>query len=81
MTDDGAGFDSSATSYGSGLQGIADRLAALAGTLDVRSEPGAGTSSVVALPIGPAVPDVVFATLRAPEALGGATAGDRRGGS
>ena len=33
VTDDGAGFDRSSTSYGTGLQGIADRLAALDGTL------------------------------------------------
>ena len=44
VTDDGAGFDSSATSYGTGLQGIADRLAALDGTLEVKSRPGAGTT-------------------------------------
>ncbi len=44
VTDDGAGFDSSATSYGTGLQGIADRLAALGGVLDVRSGIGTGTT-------------------------------------
>jgi signal transduction histidine kinase len=44
VMDDGAGFDSSSTSYGTGLQGIADRLAALGGTLVVQSEPGAGTT-------------------------------------
>ena len=31
VTDDGAGFDAAQTSYGTGLQGIADRLAALGG--------------------------------------------------
>ena len=46
VTDDGTGFDSSSTSYGTGLQGIADRLAALNGTLDVQSEPGSGTTLV-----------------------------------
>jgi signal transduction histidine kinase len=44
VTDDGAGFDASATSYGTGLQGIADRLAALGGTVEIRSEPGHGTT-------------------------------------
>jgi signal transduction histidine kinase len=44
VTDDGAGFDRSSTSYGTGLQGIADRLAALDGTLVVKSEPGSGTA-------------------------------------
>ena len=43
VTDDGAGFDPASTGYGTGLQGIADRLAALDGTLTMRSEPGAGT--------------------------------------
>jgi signal transduction histidine kinase len=43
VSDDGGGFDPSATGYGTGLQGIADRLAALEGTLDVRSSPGTGT--------------------------------------
>jgi signal transduction histidine kinase len=50
VTDDGAGFDSSSTSYGTGLQGIADRLAALGGTLEVKSRPGAGTTLEGRLP-------------------------------
>ena len=44
VRDDGAGFDQAATVIGTGLQGIADRLAALGGTLRVRSAPGAGTT-------------------------------------
>ena len=44
VTDDGRGFDPHATGYGTGLQGIADRLDAIGGTLDVRSTPGVGTS-------------------------------------
>lgn len=44
VTDDGRGFDPSVTSYGTGLQGMADRLDAIEGTLDVTSEPGAGTT-------------------------------------
>ncbi len=43
VADDGRGFDPAATRTGTGLQGIADRLAALHGELSVRSEPGAGT--------------------------------------
>jgi signal transduction histidine kinase len=43
VADDGDGFDADATTYGTGLQGIVDRLAALDGTLEVRSKPGAGT--------------------------------------
>jgi len=43
VTDDGAGFDPSPSSYGTGLQGITDRLAAL-GSMEVRSTPGGGTT-------------------------------------
>ena len=44
VTDDGRGFDSTSTGYGTGLQGMADRLAAVGGELIVRSAPGAGTT-------------------------------------
>lgn len=44
ITDDGGGFDPAETGYGTGLQGMADRLDALGGTLEVRSAPGAGTT-------------------------------------
>ncbi len=50
--DDGHGFDPDETSYGTGLQGIADRLRALEGTLDVRSAPGTGTAIVGSVPVG-----------------------------
>jgi signal transduction histidine kinase len=50
VTDDGSGFDRSATSYGTGLQGMEDRLEALGGSLDVRSEPGSGTTVTGRLP-------------------------------
>ena len=43
VRDDGRGFDPTADGYGSGLQGIADRLGALDGELDVESVPGSGT--------------------------------------
>jgi signal transduction histidine kinase len=52
VTDDGRGFDPSATGYGTGLQGIADRLGALDGTLNVRSAPGRGTTLIGTVPIG-----------------------------
>jgi signal transduction histidine kinase len=42
--DDGRGFDRATTRLGGGLQNMADRLAALGGTLTVRSRPGAGTT-------------------------------------
>jgi signal transduction histidine kinase len=44
VTDDGEGFDMAATSYGTGLQGMTDRLAAQGGVLEVRSRPGEGTT-------------------------------------
>ena len=51
VEDDGPGFDPSTTSYGTGLQGMADRLAALGGTLEVRSRPGQGTTVTGRLPV------------------------------
>jgi signal transduction histidine kinase len=54
VVDDGAGFDPANSSYGTGLQGIADRLAALGGELEVRSAPGAGTTLTGTLPAEPA---------------------------
>ena len=43
IEDDGRGFDADATTYGTGVQGMADRLDAIGGTLDIRSAPGEGT--------------------------------------
>ena len=43
VSDDGNGFDPNETRYGTGLQGIADRLAAIDGDLEVKSEPERGT--------------------------------------
>jgi signal transduction histidine kinase len=53
VTDDGVGFDPGTTGYGTGLQGVADRLAAIDGTLEVRSTPRAGTTIVRIVPIRP----------------------------
>jgi signal transduction histidine kinase len=50
VTDDGAGFDPESRGYGTGLQGMTDRLHAHGGSLDVRSAPGAGTTVVGWLP-------------------------------
>jgi len=50
IRDDGVGFDAGTTSYGTGLQGIADRLAAFGGTLAVASTPGGGTAISGSLP-------------------------------
>ena len=45
------------TRYGSGLQGMADRLDAVGGSLSVRSAPGAGTSVTGRVPARPAAAD------------------------
>jgi signal transduction histidine kinase len=50
VSDDGAGFDTGQTSYGSGLRGMADRIEVIGGTLEVRSTPGRGTSITGRLP-------------------------------
>jgi signal transduction histidine kinase len=54
IADDGRGFDAAAKGGGTGLQGMADRLDAIGGTLQVRSAPDAGTtiSGVVPTEIG-----------------------------
>jgi signal transduction histidine kinase len=50
ITDDGVGFDPSMATQGTGLRGMADRLAALDGSLQIRSEPGAGTAIIGTIP-------------------------------
>ena len=52
VVDDGDGFDPTTTGYGTGLQGMADRLDAIGGTLILRSEPGHGTSVTGRAPVG-----------------------------
>ena len=54
VIDDGVGFDPVTATHGSGLQGIADRLAALGGTVDVRSTPGDGTTVAGRIPVSEA---------------------------
>jgi signal transduction histidine kinase len=44
VSDDGVGFDASATGYGTGLHGMADRVDALGGSIEIRSGPGQGTT-------------------------------------
>ena len=51
VSDDGEGFDRSATSYGTGLQGMADRLDAVGGSLTVTSSLGAGTTVAGRVPL------------------------------
>ena len=54
VIDDGRGFEAARTPMGSGLQNMADRLAALGGSLEVRSRPGEGTTVTGLLPVSPA---------------------------
>ena len=56
VVDDGVGFDVDATSYGTGLQGMADRLDAIRGSLEVRSAPGGGTTIEGMVPLGAGTP-------------------------
>ncbi len=51
VTDDGDGFDPAEATHGTGLQGMADRLAAVGGTLRVNSAPGSGTTVSGTLPV------------------------------
>ena len=46
-----SGFEPGLTRYGTGLQGMADRLDAVRGSLEVRSAPGRGTTVVGRLPV------------------------------
>ena len=53
VADDGHGFDPDAEGYGTGMQGMVDRLAALGGMLRVESAPGAGTTVIGRIPVAP----------------------------
>jgi signal transduction histidine kinase len=54
VTDDGDGFDPIKATHGTGLQGMADRLAAVGGALRVDSAPGSGTTVSGTLPLAEA---------------------------
>jgi len=58
VTDDGVGFDTAVAAGGSGLQGMADRLGAAGGSLQVRSAPGTGTTIHGRLPLGAGLTEV-----------------------
>ncbi len=51
VTDDGTGFDTAKATYGTGLQGMTDRIAAAGGTLRINSAPGLGTTISGGLPV------------------------------
>ena len=53
VSDDGAGFSvGERGSNGTGLQGMADRLDAIGGALEIRSVPGEGTTVLGRVPVG-----------------------------
>ena len=51
VVDDGDGFDPGSTRRGSGLQGMADRVDAIGGTLEVRSQTGMGATVTGRVPV------------------------------
>jgi signal transduction histidine kinase len=53
VADEGAGFETTTTSLGTGLQGITDRLDTVGGTLTVTSTPGHGTTLTGHIPTAP----------------------------
>jgi len=52
VTDDGVGFDPASVAMGSGLQGMADRLDTVGGTMTLDSTPGLGTTVIGRAPAG-----------------------------
>jgi signal transduction histidine kinase len=50
VSDDGVGFDAAGAARGTGLQGMADRIDAIGGSLLVRSTPGSGTTVTGSVP-------------------------------
>jgi signal transduction histidine kinase len=59
IEDDGVGFDTRVSGGGTGLQGMADRVGALRGAIEVRSAPGAGTTVVGMVPVAEEAADVL----------------------
>lgn len=53
VADDGRGFDPQHVLGSSGLTGLRDRIAAVGGTLEVRSAPGSGTRLTAIVPTRP----------------------------
>jgi signal transduction histidine kinase len=51
VRDDGVGFDPATAPRGTGLQGMADRIEAVGGALDVRSARGRGTTVAASIPL------------------------------
>ena len=53
VADDGTGFEQQRNPGAPGLQGLADRMAAVGGSMSVDSTPGRGTRLTARLPLGP----------------------------
>jgi signal transduction histidine kinase len=51
VADDGVGFDLAHTANGTGIQGMADRIDAIGGALEIRSAPGEGTTVLGRVPV------------------------------
>ncbi|GAB3468410.1 histidine kinase [Massilia terrae] len=51
VADNGQGFDTGTASEGIGIIGMRERVDALGGSIEVHSEPGKGTTVVIALPL------------------------------
>lgn len=51
VTDDGRGFETRTTTGGTGIQGMADRIEALGGRVEIRSSPGRGTTVAGTVPV------------------------------
>jgi signal transduction histidine kinase len=51
VSDDGIGFDPRTTGYGTGVQGMVDRVEAVGGALRIESSPGSGTTVSGAIPV------------------------------
>jgi signal transduction histidine kinase len=73
VTDDGDGFDTAKATHGTGLQGMADRLAVVGGALRIDSAPGSGTTISGTLPVAEPA-----AAARSPVAEPAVNAGNRR---
>jgi signal transduction histidine kinase len=51
VRDDGDGFEVDTTPHGTGLHNLADRLAAVGGTMRIESAPGHGTALSGSIPL------------------------------
>lgn len=69
--DDGRGFDAEEAVDGSGLQHMADRMAALGGSLVIEARVGSGTWVTASVPCGPDSPGALLTPTRTPAGRAG----------